>query len=97
MKNLIKDESAVSYLLLVGFGFTIVIVGIAYMFTSDFVDYILAAINNYEGTPLEGQMDSSSIEGGNFLIVLFKLFLIPALLILSFWVWSMSQRPFKPY
>jgi hypothetical protein len=95
MKSLIKDESAVSYLLLVGLALTIIISGIAYSFTSDFVDTMMSGINGYAGTPLENQMDSDSVTGGNFLMALFKFFLIPVLFVIVYFAMVMSQKPEK--
>lgn len=97
MKSLIKNESAVAYLLLVGLGLTIVIVGIAFGFIMDFVDYTLAAINGFEGTPMADQMDEDSIEGGHFLYTLLKFILIPGLLVLVYWIWQLAQKPVKPW
>jgi hypothetical protein len=97
MKNLIKDESAVAYLLLVGLFLTLIVVGIAYMFISDFVDFILNGINGFAGTPLAGQLDQSSIDTGNLLLVLFKFCLIYFLFIIIYWVWTMAQKPERPY
>ena len=92
MKNIIKDTSAVSYLLLVSMGVSIIISGIFYNVTSDVVDLILESINNYAGTPLEGVMDSSSIETGNILLVAFKFVLIPTLVAIVYFCFVMSQR-----
>jgi hypothetical protein len=97
MKNIIKDESAVSYLVLVGVILTIIVSGIAYNFTSDFVDMMLNSINGYAGTPLENQMDASSIEGGNFLLMLFKMILMPTLLVIMYFAWVMAQKPVKQW
>jgi len=97
MKNLLKDERAVAYLLLVGVGLTIVVTGITYNFVSDFVDAVLASINSYEGTPLADQMDADTVEGGNFLMALFKMFLIPALFMIMYFAWTMAQKPVRPW
>jgi uncharacterized protein (UPF0333 family) len=97
MKNLINDNRAVAYLLLVGVGLTIITVGIAYSFISDFVDVILSSINNYSGTPLANQMDVDSISTGNLLLALFKLILIPALLVIIYFAFTMSQKQQKSW
>ncbi len=92
MKNLIKDESAVAYLLLVGVGLTIIVTGITFSFVSDFVDTVLGAINSYRGTPLEGAMDADSISTGNELLLVFKLSLMPVLIVIIYFTLSMSQK-----
>lgn len=98
MKSLVNDNSAIAYMLLVGVGLTIVVVGIAYSFISDFVDAFLSAvITGYVGTPMEDVMDSDSIEGGDFLLMLFKLSLIPSLIALMYWAWNMSMKQEKNY
>lgn len=84
----------VSYLLIM-FGLILITVGAAYSFTSDFKDYVLTAINGYSGTPLENSMDSESIQTGNLLQAIFKYFLIIALPIVMFWVWTLAQKPQK--
>lgn len=94
MKNIIKDESGVAYLLLVGLGLTIIITGIAFNFISDFVDFTIAA-TSYSGTPLANQMDQASIDGGYFLLTLFKMILVPSLFIILYFCWSMAQKPVR--
>ena len=97
MKNLINDNSAVAYLLLVGLGLTLIVTGITYSFVSDFIDFVLSAINNYSGTPLANQMPASATEGGNFLIAIFKMCLVPILFIIMYWIFTMSMKPVKPF
>jgi len=97
MRNLITDNSAVAYLLLVGVGLTIIVTGITYNFVSDFVDYIITAINGYANTPLANQMDADSIEGGSLLLMLFKFILIPTLFVIAYFAWTMSQKPVKQW
>jgi hypothetical protein len=86
----------VSYLLIM-FLLTIVIVGVAFNFVSDFVFYVINAINGYQNTPLYGQLDQSSVDTGNFLTIIFNNFLIIGLLVLIYWVWQMSLKPAKPW
>lgn len=76
---------------------TIIVVGIAYNFTSDFVDFILGGINDYEGTPLANQMDADSIQGAGFLMVVFKMILVPSLFVIMYFAWVMAQRPLRPW
>lgn len=95
MKSLIKDESAVAYLLLIGVGLTIIVVGITYNITSDFVDYIISSINGYSGTPLANSMSADSIDTGNLLLMAFKLVLIPALIAIIYWSYTLSQKQQK--
>ena len=98
MKNLINDNSAVAYLLLVGLGLSLVVIGIAYAFISDMTDALINGINlGYSGTPMETSMDAESIEGGFFLLTLFRMILIPAFLVLIYWIWTMAQKPVRPY
>jgi hypothetical protein len=97
MKNLIKDETAVAYLLLVGVGLTLIVTGLCFSFVSDFVDTVLGAINSYNGTPLAGQMDSSSIDTGNMLLMAFKLVLVPSLFCIMFFAYVMAQKPQQPW
>lgn len=92
MKNLINDNSAVAYLLLIGVGLTIVVTGICYSFVSDFTDYILLAINGYSGTPLANQQDTDSITMGNMLLGVFKLSLVPSLIAIIYFAFTMSQK-----
>lgn len=87
----------VAYLLLIGFVLSILVVGASYMASSDFVDLLLSAINSYNGTQLQGQMDSDSIQTGNFLMMLLKYILIPSLFVLIYWILVMSQKPVRPY
>ena len=97
MKNILKNQDAVAYLLLVGVGLTIIITGITYSFVSDFIDMILASINNYEGTQLANQMPASAVEGGDFLMAIFKTSLVPILLIIAYFAWQMSQKPVRQW
>jgi len=97
MRNLITENSGVAYTLLVGVGLTIIVTGITYSFVSDFIDLILASINNYTGTPLANQMPASAVEGGDFLMAIFKMCLVPILLIIAYFAFSMSQKPVKQW
>lgn len=97
MKNLIEDNSAVAYLLLVGVGLTIIVTGIAFSFISDFVDFMLSGINGYAGTPLANQMDADSIQGGDMLIVLFKMILVPSFFVIMYFAFVMAQKPVKSW
>lgn len=92
MKSLTKDNSAVSYLLLVGVGLTIVVVGIVYSIVSDFVDVMINA-TSYTGTPLANMMDTDTVYGAGLLLTLFKYILMPVLLVLIYWAIVMSQKP----
>lgn len=67
------------------------------MLLSDLTDYILSSINSYQGTPLAGQLDQSSIETGDLLLTLFKFILIPALILVIYWSFVMAQKPNRPW
>ena len=92
MKSILKDESGVAYLLLIGVGLTIIITGMSYSLISDFVDTMIVA-TSYAGTPLANQMDADSVEGGNMLLVVFKMILMPILLCIMYFALVMSQKP----
>ncbi len=92
MKSLIRDNNAVSYLLLIGVGLTIIVVGIVYSVVSDFVDTMIAA-TTYDNTPLANMMDTDTIYGAGLLLTLFKYCLMFILVILMYWAFVMSQKP----
>ncbi len=87
--------------LLIQFVLILIVVGVAYSFVSDTKDYLINAIggadNPYANTPLQGQMDQDSIDGGYFLLVLFKMFLIPALFVLMYWCYNYAQKPVREW
>ena len=85
----------VAYLILI-FGLIIIVTGITFSVTSDFVDSMLAA-TTYANTPLAGAMDADSIQTGDLLLVLFKYILIVILIALAYWMWVMSQKPVKSF
>lgn len=96
MKNLIKNESAVAYVLLF-MGLAIIVTGIFFSFISDGVDAIIGAINGYAGTPLQGAMDANSIETGDMLLMVFKLALLPSLVVIIYWAFNYATKPVKPF
>jgi len=96
-KNIIKEESGVAYLLLIGIFLYIVVLGIYYQFMVDFMYFSLNAINiAFSANPIF-IMDADSIYTGNLLIALLVYFLIPALPLLAYWVLNKSQKPEQPY
>lgn len=97
MKSLIKNTDAVSYLLLVGLGLSIVVSGIAFNFISDFVDTCISFSNTVWSGNLQAQMDADSINTGNFLLMAFKFCLIPILFVLMYFQYSMAQKPVRPW
>jgi len=97
MKNIIKDENAVAYLVLVGIILTLIVSGVCFNFTSDFVDFWIASINGYEGTPLANQIDQDTIDGGDFLMTIFKFCLIPILFCIMYFSWVMGMKPVRSW
>lgn len=92
MKNLIKDEKAVAYLLIVVVGLVLFVLGLAYAFFSD-LEQNIEEMDIYAGTPLENSMTADDTETLGLLKVPFKFFLMIALIVIVYFVWVMSQKP----
>jgi RsiW-degrading membrane proteinase PrsW (M82 family) len=90
LRDLYHDASAVSYLIIVGCFFTIAALGIGYSFISDATDFVTPI---YSGTPLSAYNDANSDWGLDFLLFLVKFFLIPALLVVAYFMFTMAQKP----
>jgi hypothetical protein len=97
MKSLIKDDSAVAYLLLVLVGFYLVIVGITYNFLTDFVILVLSVASTGYSHDSRFTMDTDGVYGLNVLISLLIYSLIPLLVMRVYYTWNKAQKPESPY
>ncbi len=97
MKNIIKNTDAVSYLLIVGLGLTIIISGICYNVTSDIVDTSLSALSTGFSNMPDATMDADTIEGGNMVLMAFKYSLMPILIVVAYFCVNMSTKPVRPW
>ena len=87
----------VSYLLLVIIGIGIIVLGGIMNVGTDIVTKFVEDIYPFTGTPLEGATDEEANNGLNLLMAVFTNFAIIALLVIVYFVLSMSQKPVRPW
>lgn len=86
----------VSYLFII-FGLSLIASGICYNFTSDAVDLSISTISSGYANDIRFSLDSDGVSTGNLLMAIFKFSLVPVLISLIFFSYTMSQKVQKSW
>jgi len=86
----------VAYIIIL-FGLIIIVSGLTYSVSSDFVDTILISLNSGYSQDSRFSLDADSVYGGNLLLTLFKFILMPILFVIMYWVFQYAQKPNRQF
>ena len=96
LKNLVKDESAVSYLILVGVLLSLAAFSIVWMMVSDMADLVYA-IYAIVSTNLGVSGDVQADWGFDAVMFMLKITIVAAPSGILWWAYQKSTKPMDPY